>query len=92
MTGAEDRMARLKHRFVERSRGDREALVKAFGGVDREELRRLAHSLSGAGGIFGFEAISQCAARLEHGIDREEPPERLRELLDALLQEIDSCR
>jgi len=85
-------MARLKHRFVERSRGDREALVKALGDDERDELRRLAHSLSGAGGIFGFAGISECAAQLEQGVDRDDPPDRLRELLDALLKEIDSCK
>ncbi len=85
-------MARLKHRFVERSRGDREALVNALRDDDRQELRRLAHSLSGAGGIFGFAGISQCAAHLEQGIERGDPPDRLGELLDALLEEIGSCR
>lgn len=84
-------MARLKHRFVERSRADRDALVKALGENDRGELRRLAHSLSGAGGIFGFAGISDRAAHLEQGVDRNDPPDRLHELLDALLQEIDAC-
>lgn len=85
-------MARLRQKFVERSRGDRDALAKAFDGGDRGELRRLAHSLSGAGGIFGFAGISQRAAQLEQAVDRNEPPDRLRELLDALLEEIDSCQ
>jgi HPt (histidine-containing phosphotransfer) domain-containing protein len=85
-------MARLKQRFVVRSAEDRMALLKAFDRGDREELRRLAHSLSGAGGIFGFADISQYAAQLEQGIDRGDPLDRLSELLSALAKEIESCQ
>jgi HPt (histidine-containing phosphotransfer) domain-containing protein len=92
MTGSEDRMARLKDRFIARSQGDRDALVKAFDDGDREVLRRLAHSLSGAGGIFGFTGISRRAADLEQGIDRDEPRDHLRALLESLLDEIDCCQ
>lgn len=88
---AKDRMARLRERFIARSRGDREALVAAFERQDREALRRLAHSLSGAGGIFGFPEVSRRAAELEQAIDRALPFDTLRELLAALLDEIDCC-
>ena len=84
-------MSRLRDRFVERSRADRVALSTAFDADDRGELRRLAHSLSGAGGLFGFPQISARAAELEHAVDRNEPRDRLLDHLRALLDEIDSC-
>jgi HPt (histidine-containing phosphotransfer) domain-containing protein len=83
-------MARLKERFIERSQGDRETLVAALESNDRETLRRVAHSLSGAGGIFGFPGISENAALLEQAIDRDDPPDQLHERLGRLLAAIDT--
>lgn len=41
-----------------------------------EEIERLAHGLAGAGGVFGFPAVSDDAVRLERLVERWrlEPP------------------
>ncbi len=83
-------MARLRDRFITRTRADRENLTAAYAAGDLPELRRLAHSLSGSGGIFGFASISEAAANLERGIDCGKGDGQLESLLAALLTAIDS--
>jgi HPt (histidine-containing phosphotransfer) domain-containing protein len=52
------------------------------------EIRRLAHSLAGAGGTFGFGAISACAAELQEFVqDCPDSPE-LAAACRALVSEI----
>ena len=71
--GAEARFAALKRRFRDRTTTDSEALERIAADLERgepaaplvAEIRRISHSLSGAGGIFGFAGISMCAAELE---------------------------
>lgn len=72
MNGFEDRMAQLRARFVTRATRERDELKAARTRGDRQEMRRLAHSLSGAGGLFGFPDISEAAEQLERAIDRGE--------------------
>jgi HPt (histidine-containing phosphotransfer) domain-containing protein len=70
-----ERMERLRQRFRQRSGGDRAALEAALERQDTVEMKRLAHSLSGAAGIFGYPVISERAAALEAALDRNEAPE-----------------
>jgi HPt (histidine-containing phosphotransfer) domain-containing protein len=88
----DDRMAKLRERFIARSRVDREALAGAFAGGNRVELGRIAHGLSGAGGLFGFPAISALASQLESGVDRNEPDSALQTKLDALTAALDQLK
>ena len=68
----EARLMRLREQFAARA-ATHVAMLDALAGrladsgapADREEVRRIAHSLAGAGGTFGFAVISKNAADLE---------------------------
>jgi HPt (histidine-containing phosphotransfer) domain-containing protein len=72
MAAAKARMAELAAKFVERSAGEldlmREKLAQLAGGdVDaRADIHHLAHRMGGTGATLRFEALSECAMRLEH--------------------------
>ena len=94
----EVRFAELRQRFVERLRRDGEAVAGLRGRLDAGEplagellrdLCRMAHGLSGAASIFGFDVVSEAAHRLEQCLRRyaDAPADPL-PLLDALQAEI----
>lgn len=65
-------MALLRGRFVERLPARLDEFAAAFaaipeagGEVPRAHMARLAHSLAGAAGTFGFEALAAAARRLD---------------------------
>jgi HPt (histidine-containing phosphotransfer) domain-containing protein len=89
MSGTDERLEQLRKRFRLRSRVDQAALTSAIADQDRAELKRLAHSLAGAGGIFGYAAISAAASALEAALDRDQPAEPEASALLAELQRID---
>jgi CheY-like chemotaxis protein len=72
----EDPMQAVRSRFLVRANHDVAALATLRSelreGTDQvrvlSEVRRLAHGLAGAGGIFGFDAISETAAVVEDAI------------------------
>ena len=53
-------------------------------GPGGEEFRRIAHSLRGAGGSYGFDSISEVAGRLEKAYIAGETSERLAALIESL--------
>jgi chemotaxis protein histidine kinase CheA len=67
------RLAALKQRFRDRATRECDVLQRivvdmaagAPGAQLRKEIRRIAHSLAGAGGTLGFPGISACASVLE---------------------------
>lgn len=61
-----------------------ESLLQAFDAADWDTLRRLAHQLKGAGGSYGFDPVTQSAARLEQALLNSQPEAEteLRELID----------
>jgi HPt (histidine-containing phosphotransfer) domain-containing protein len=56
---------RLPHRLGELEEARREARAAGWRGTPLRTFHRLAHSLAGAGAIFGFPAVSDLARRLE---------------------------
>jgi chemotaxis protein histidine kinase CheA len=93
----EDRLAALRQRFRDRANAESRALETIVleleagipGGARQGEIKRIAHSLAGAGGTFGFSAISACAAELEEFVsDLPDSPE-LAGACRALILEID---
>ena len=51
-----------------------------------EELRRMAHQLKGAAGSYGFEPITEAAARLENAIRQTQPEERIQAAVEEVVQ------
>lgn len=88
MTGFDEKMAGLRARFVVRAGEDRARLEAALAALDRVELKRLAHGLSGSAGIFGFPQITEEAQALEAALDSEAVDEELRRLSGLLLRSL----
>lgn len=71
---------------------ERQGLLQAaFAEGSTQELGRLAHQLKGAGGGYGFDALSQSAAQLETACRNPEPDideigPLLEEVVDHLLR------
>jgi len=87
-------MQALRDRFVERCRGDLVRLkVLAAGDLSADELGALAHSLAGAGGVFGFPEVSAAAGRLDDAYASGETPSpaAVAALLDELQRVVDSA-
>jgi CheY-like chemotaxis protein len=58
------------------------------GAIDREDVptvRRVAHQLKGAGGGYGFPAITDAAGAVESAIDRGAPTRRVRGAIEDLV-------
>jgi HPt (histidine-containing phosphotransfer) domain-containing protein len=80
----DDRLVALRQRFRDRAAAQSavlEGIVSDLeGGVPRAQLgagiRRIAHSLAGAGATFGFPGIGACAAELDEFVsDAPDSPE-----------------
>ncbi len=73
------RMATLATKFIDRTRGElgtmRDALTRLAGGDGAAlgELRHFAHRICGTGATFGFEPLSDCAARIEKLVAAQSP-------------------
>lgn len=98
----EARLIELRRRFVERTRRDGD-VVRAFRarlergetltGEFHRDLTRTVHGLSGAAGVFGYDAISEAAHRAELCLrDLGGPCGDQLALLDALLDELAALR
>ena len=85
MNEFELRLQQLRDRFMERASQERRSLAEALQVPDRETLRRIAHSLAGNGGIFGFPEISAAGLRLEDALDAEADWEEICRLGKALI-------
>jgi HPt (histidine-containing phosphotransfer) domain-containing protein len=92
----EGRLAALRMRFLERANTDSAALegiasglgTGAAAGGDRQQIRRIAHSLAGTAGTFGFAAISFCAAELEEFVSNVPDSPELADACRILVAEI----
>ncbi|MFN3817068.1 Hpt domain-containing protein [Brevundimonas sp.] len=73
-----DMLAALKARFLERCAGDLDRLERlmASDALGSDEMRFLAHSLSGAAGTFGFPEISAAAAVADEAFADGGAPDR----------------
>ncbi len=81
----EEDMRELILEFVMELPG-RSAQMRALTSADsRESLRAMAHQLKGAGGGYGYPAITQAAARLEHRILSQSSETELLESLQTLI-------
>lgn len=93
-------IATRRQAFLERARNEAEALAhcrESLGDEEKapialERIRGIAHGLAGAGGIFGFQDVSDAAAALEQAIldhtGREDTMTEIRPALDRLIARI----
>jgi HPt (histidine-containing phosphotransfer) domain-containing protein len=71
MAAARVRMSELATKFIERSAGELDVLrarLASLSGGDVDalgDILHLAHRMTGTGATLGFEALSDCAMRLE---------------------------
>jgi len=96
----EARLAELRLRFIERTRRDGDAVRglrdrlaagEPLAGDLLRDLCRTVHGLSGAAGVFGFDAISEAAHRAEVCLRAMDgPPGDPAPLLDALEAQLET--
>lgn len=80
---ADPEIADLIPGFLENRRKDVAAMLDALGKGDLQTVRLLGHSMKGAGGGYGFDAITQIGGALEqaaNSADREEMRRQIGEL------------
>ena len=82
-------MAVLRGRFTARAQLDREQIRAALAEHRGEDLRRVAHSLSGSGATFGFPNVSDAAEALERALDQGLEWNDINGLGNALLARLD---
>lgn len=85
----EDDLGELIALFVDEIPLRIESLLEAAHDADWEGVRRLAHQLKGAGGSYGFQDVTEVAARLERTCQKPEDPETLQAALEEMVQ---TCR
>ena len=91
MSGFDKRMAGFRARFCARAAADRAQIATALASGDFDEVRRLAHGLSGSGGVFGFPEVSADAELVENAIDEGREPGELAILCELLMQRLDEA-
>ena len=88
MSAFDERMAELRAHFLERAAAQRAELEAALAAGEREEIRRIAHSLAGSGGVFGFPRVSEDAQAVEEAVDAGPGDEELKSIAAQLLKRL----
>lgn len=86
----------LSDEFVERAKRDAAELARCRSGLGTDaesdatlaRIKQVSHSLAGAGGIFGFSAISSDAAAVEEAVIAGLPHTEIKDAIDRLLTRI----
>lgn len=88
MSSFEEKMAELRTRFLARAAEERVLIQTALVAMDKSELRRLSHGLSGSAGTFGFATLSEDAQAVEEAVDANAPDQELQRLGSILLDRL----
>jgi histidine phosphotransfer protein HptB len=83
--GDDPDLAHIVEWFVREMPDRMTALRDQAAAKDWQALRGTAHQLKGAGGSYGFAAVSPCAGRLESAISEGATEDQIRVALDELL-------
>jgi histidine phosphotransfer protein HptB len=78
-------MAELVDMYVEETAEKIATLEAALASGDRDKLRSVAHQMKGAGGSYGFDQVTTCAAALEAAVKQAKPTETIRGHFDELV-------
>jgi HPt (histidine-containing phosphotransfer) domain-containing protein len=91
MEDIEQKLAELKTKFLALGLQRADALEAALAAGDRDEVKAIAHGISGTAGMFGLTDIGRSAARLEAIIfEGGDPQDQAQSLVAALRQLGDS--
>ena len=88
----DQRMAQLRERFVARAQDERAQLIAAIATMERSEIRRLSHGLSGSAGVFGYPEIGHDAQALEEAVDGGADDDELRRLSAKLIDRMEAAQ
>ena len=91
MSDFDGRMAQLRARFLARAEDERAQLIAATATMDRAEILRLSHGLSGSAGVFGFPTISLNAQAVEEAIDDKADEQEVRRRCAVLLARLEEA-
>lgn len=85
-----DPMDALRRRFRARALDEADQLERALAADDRLALERLAHSLAGTAGLFGYRRIGEAAAAVDGAFARHDPdaPDAAPALIRAIRSEL----
>ena len=82
------KMAELSARFAARAMAECDALEAAIASGSREDVRQLAHRLSGVAAMFGHPQVGLAASALEEAAESDMPMDTPAATLRALLLEL----
>ena len=87
--GGDEDLSEIVQMFVDEMPHRLTTLLDQLNASQWDALRCSAHQLKGAGGSYGFDPISSCAATLEKNIRSNESEEQIRRAVADL---VDMCR
>jgi CheY-like chemotaxis protein len=95
----DSRLGAMRHEFLHRVDGDLVALAGNWTALENgeaipsslAEIRSIAHGLAGAGGIFGFDEISDAAATLEEAVILESDGQGSMSKIESALEHLVAC-
>ncbi len=79
-------MLEIVREFAEQLPGRADSVEQLLSGGEKEDLQRLAHQLKGAGGGYGFAAVTEVAASLEQALKEGAAAEILEKRATALCE------
>jgi histidine phosphotransfer protein HptB len=82
---ADPDLRELVELFVEEMPERIENLIRQYQEGVREDFRRAVHQIKGAGGSYGFHALTQPAAQLEMSLKTDRAEDQIQRELDELL-------
>jgi CheY-like chemotaxis protein len=93
------RLGVMQNEFLQRVSSDLAALAGHWSALEKKvsvssslaEIRRIAHGLAGAGGIFGHDKISDAAAALEDAVIHENGDPRSLSQIGSALERLAAC-
>lgn len=90
--GGDPEMGELVEAFIDRVPARRRTLCELFAEGNWNELERVAHQLKGAAGSYGFDMLTDVAARLEQVVKTRETHAVISQALEAVVICCDRCR
>jgi CheY-like chemotaxis protein/HPt (histidine-containing phosphotransfer) domain-containing protein len=95
----DDRLGAMRHGFLQRIDGDLVTLAAHWSALENAAvapsalagIRNIAHGLAGAGGIFGFDEISNAAAALEEAVILESGGQGSVNEIGSALERLTAC-